>query len=119
MKRIPLLIKGLILLVLALLLLLLLSFSEHLGFAVAYLLAMLGCVGIVGTYLVSVLGSRIRGASFAGALAVLYGVLYLLLQSEDYALLGGSLVLFGLLAGAMMITRKLDWYGLESQLNKS
>ena len=110
---------GLVGLAQALFFLLLLSLSEQLGFGTAYLLATLGCVGLVGYYLASVLGSVRRGVIFAAALAAVYGMLFLLLQSEDYALLGGSLVLFGLLAGAMMLTRKLDWYRLESQLGKS
>ncbi|MDM3872474.1 cell envelope integrity protein CreD [Porticoccus sp. W117] len=110
---------GLVGLAQALFFLLLLSLSEHLGFGSAYLLAMLCCVGLVGYYLASVLGSVSRGAVFAAALAGVYGMLYLLLQSEDYALLGGSLALFGLLAGAMALTRKLDWYRLESQLSRA
>ena len=34
----------------------------------------------------------------------------MLLQSEDYALLLGSLLLFGVLALVMVITRRVDWY---------
>ena len=45
-------------------------------------------------------------------LAALYGLLYGLLSAEDYALLMGSLLVFGLLAGVMLLTRKLDWYAL-------
>ena len=39
-------------------------------------------------------------------------MLYALLSAEDYALLMGSLLVFGLLAVVMVLTRKLDWYGL-------
>jgi inner membrane protein len=35
-----------------------------------------------------------------------------LLSAEDYALLMGSLLLFGLLGVFMVLTRKLDWYGI-------
>jgi inner membrane protein len=45
-------------------------------------------------------------------LTALYGVLYAILLSEDNALLMGSLLLFGILASIMWITRKLDWYSL-------
>ena len=48
-------------------------------------------------------------------LTALYGALYGLLISEDNALLLGSLLVFGLVAAAMMITRKVDWYSLEGQ----
>ncbi|WP_426880541.1 inner membrane CreD family protein, partial [Serratia bockelmannii] len=51
-----------------------------------------------------------RGALFAASLLLLYGVLFLLLQSEDYALVVGAGLLFAFLAGIMLLTRKLDWY---------
>ncbi|KFK93876.1 MULTISPECIES: cell envelope integrity protein CreD [unclassified Serratia (in: enterobacteria)] len=90
--------------------LILLAFSEHLGFDVAYLLASLACSGLIGFYLSAVLHGKLRGALFAASLLLLYGVLYLLLQSEDNALVLGSVLLFGVLAGIMLLTRKLDWY---------
>jgi len=40
-----------------------------------------------------------------------YGLLYLLVTAEDYALLAGALALFALVATLMVLTRKLDWYG--------
>jgi inner membrane protein len=39
-------------------------------------------------------------------------MLYALLKAEDYSLLGGSLLLFGLLAVVMIATRRIDWYEL-------
>jgi len=90
--------------------LILLAFSEHLGFNVAYLLASLACSGLIAFYLSAVLRGKLRGALFAASLLLLYGVLYLLLQSEDNALVLGSVLLFGVLAGIMLLTRKLDWY---------
>jgi len=53
------------------------------------------------------------GLAFGGALAALYAMLYALLKAEDYSLLGGSLLLFGLLAAVMIATRRLDWYRLS------
>lgn len=101
-------------LALALFYLLLLSLSEHLGFALAYGLSALVCVALIGFYLSHVLRSLSRGLAFAAGLAVLYGLLYGLLSAEDYALLMGSLLVFGVLAGVMVLTRKLDWYGVGS-----
>jgi inner membrane protein len=92
--------------------LLLLSLSEHLGFGPAYVVAASACVGLIATYTAAALGTRSRALGFAGLLAALYGLLYGLLQSEDYALLMGTLALFGLLATAMLLTRRLDWYRL-------
>jgi len=42
------------------------------------------------------------------ALAVCYGVPYVILLTEDCALLFGSLLLFVILAGLMLATRRLD-----------
>jgi inner membrane protein len=92
--------------------LLLLSLSEHIGFALAYLLSASACVLLIGFYVCHVLRSVHHGLSFSAGLAALYGLLYGLLSAEDYALLMGSLLLFGLLGVFMVLTRKLDWYGI-------
>lgn len=97
---------------LALFYLLLLSLSEHLGFGLAYLLSAGACVVLIGFYLSHVLRSLGRALGFALGLAVLYGMLYGLLSAEDYALLMGALLLFGLLGVFMVLTRRLDWYGV-------
>ena len=92
--------------------LLLLSLSEHLGFALAYLLSASACVLLIGFYVCHVLRSVAHGLGFSAGLAALYGLLYGLLSAEDYALLMGSLLLFGLLGVFMVLTRRLDWYGV-------
>jgi len=97
---------------LALFYLLLLSLSEHLGFGQAYLVSAGACVGLIGFYTCHVLRSLGHGLGFASALAALYGLLYGLLSAEDYALLMGSLLLFCLLGVFMVLTRKIDWYGI-------
>ena len=98
--------------------LLLLSLSEHIGFALAYLLSSAGCVLLIGFYVCHVLHSVRHGLSFSAGLAALYGLLYGLLSAEDYALLMGSLLLFGLLGVFMVLTRKLDWYGIGQKSAK-
>ena len=94
--------------------LLLTALSEHIAFALAYLIATIACVGVVTIYVVRVLKSVVLGGAFGAGLAALYGALYMLLKAEDYALLAGSVLLFGLLAGVMVMTRRIDWYGLTS-----
>jgi inner membrane protein len=64
---------------------------------------------------VRVLASARLGFAFGAALAALYGMLYALLQAEDYSLLGGSLLLFALLAAVMLGTRRVDWYRLTAK----
>ncbi|HEY5971582.1 MAG TPA: cell envelope integrity protein CreD [Pseudoxanthomonas sp.] len=103
-------------LALAIFFLLLLSLSEHIAFWQAYLVSAVACIGLQFVYLSGVLKSWGRAAGFAAMLTALYGVLYNLLISEDNALLMGSLLLFGILAAIMWITRKVDWYELGSSL---
>ena len=68
---------------------------------------------MLSSYLHFVLKSIRRALGFSVILMALYGALFVLLQSEDYALLLGSLLLFGLLSLMMLLTRKIDWYNLE------
>ena len=103
-------------LALAIFFLLLISLSEHIAFWKAYLVSAGACIGLQFVYLSGVLRSWARAAGFATMLTALYGVLYSLLVSEDNALLMGSLLLFGILAAIMWITRKVDWYELGSSL---
>lgn len=103
---------GLTGLALAVFFLLLLALSEHLGFAVAYAIAALACGSLIAVYMAGVLGSRRRGGAFAGLLLALYGLLYGLLSSEDFALLAGALALFGMLAVVMLASRRVDWSGV-------
>ena len=95
--------------------LLLVSLAEQIGFASAYLAASAACVLLLGYYLSYVLKSKANGFIFASLLTALYSALYGILQSEDNALLMGSLLVFGLLALVMVITRKVDWYALSGK----
>ena len=69
-------------------------------------------MGLIGFYVSFVLHSWRRGLGFGALLAALYGMLFGLLSAEDYALLMGSLLVFGVLGSVMVLTRKLDWYGV-------
>lgn len=90
--------------------LLLVSLSEHMQFVTAYGFASLACVSLIGFYLTHALKSWRRGLGFGSALTILYGVLFGLLQSENNALVMGSILLFAILATIMLVTRKIDWY---------
>lgn len=94
--------------------LLLLALSEKLAFGLAYGLAAGASVVLLLVYFSAVLGGWLRGLSLAGFVGALYGVLYSLLMSEDNALLMGSLLVFGMLAALMLVTRKVNWYSLSS-----
>ena len=98
--------------------LLLLSLSEHIAFGWAYLIASLANSALIGAYVSAALSSRLRALVLTGALLMLYGMLYLILRSEDNALLMGSLLIFAVLAFVMLLTRDLDWYRLSEQVAK-
>jgi inner membrane protein len=100
-------------LAMALFYLLLISLSEQISFVSSYLIASFSCVALLGYYLTHVLKSKAHGFTFAALLTALYGALYGILASEDNALLMGSLLVFGLLALVMIVTRKVDWYALS------
>jgi len=90
--------------------LLLLSLSEHIGFARAYLAAATATIGLTSLYAISALASKLRAGVLCLILSMLYGLLYIILNAEDYALLIGSTLLFVALAATMYVTRKIDWY---------
>lgn len=92
--------------------LLLLSLSEHLGFALAYLLSSVACIALIGGYVRSILHSSARGAVLTVGLSLLYATLYGVLNAEDHALLLGSGLVFLVLGLGMWLTRRVDWYGL-------
>jgi inner membrane protein len=97
--------------------LLLLALSEHIGFALSYGLAAAALVTLITTYMAGAIHNRHAIVGIASALTGTYAILYVILLSEDYALLFGSLLVFVILAGLMVTTRRLDWskVGREAQ----
>lgn len=91
---------------------LLLSVAEHTGFDVAFLIAAAATVGLISAYAGWTFDSRGQGVRALIAFTFLYGLIYVLMRLEDYALLVGALASFGAIAAVMYFTRKLDWYGV-------
>jgi inner membrane protein len=91
--------------------LLLLSVSEYLGFDWAFAAAAVPTVLLMGLYAGAAFRSRARGVQALAVFSAVYGLIYLLMRLEDFALLAGSIASFLGLAGAMYLTRNLDWYG--------
>lgn len=92
--------------------LLLVSLSEHIPLGIAYLMGTLFCTGLLLTYVRHVFRSRAYALIYCLVLLALYGLLYVIIQAEDYALLMGSILVFAVLSMLMIMTRKLDWYQL-------
>ena len=65
---------------------------------------------LLARYSGSFLLSRRHTFAFAAVLSLLYALLYVILQLEEFALIAGASTLFLALAATMYLTRKLDWY---------
>ena len=89
---------------------LLLSFSEYLGFNIAYFISTIATVSLIGLYVWSVFKKGKTALGFGFGLTALYGYIFVLIQLQDYALIFGSIGLFIILAAVMYYSRKIDWY---------
>ena len=90
--------------------LLLLSFSEHTSFNISYLIATAGVCIVVGMYTGAIFKKMYWGLLLTAVQAISYLLLFGILQSENYALLIGSIGIFCVVALLMFLTRKIDWY---------
>lgn len=97
--------------------LLVLAFSEHVGFALAFFITAAATVALSGWYAATVFHSKMHGLIATIAFSAAYGLIYLLMKSEDYALLIGSITAFAALCVTMVVTRNLDWYGARKPDN--
>ncbi len=98
---------GLVGLALCLFYLVLLSLAEHLAFWQSFAAASALVAAMNGLYIAAALRSRRKGLLLAGLLLALYGVLYSLLQMEDYAILVGTTVVVFMIGALMFLTRNL------------
>jgi inner membrane protein len=88
---------------------LLLALAEHTGFTIAYAAASLATTLLIAAYLGSATGSRRNGLSLGAVLLSAYGVMYLVLREDEYALLAGALISFVTIAATMYATRRVEW----------
>jgi inner membrane protein len=88
---------------------LLLSFSEHVGFIPAYIIAAGTIVLLIVWYAKSILKS-LKFAFMSGtSLLLLYAFLLVIVNLEIYALIVGSIGLLFVLAAIMSVTRKINF----------
>jgi inner membrane protein len=91
--------------------LLLLSFAEHLGFDLSFLIAGASTIALLSVNTEWVFRSRPLALRALAVFTTLYAFIYVLLRVEAYALLVGAIASFAAVAAAMYITRNVDWYG--------
>ncbi len=88
---------------------LLLSFSEQIGFNLAYLLASVATVGLITVFIGSLLKNWMASVLFGFILSVFYIFIYVIIQLEDFALMIGSIALFIIVSMLMYFSRKINW----------
>jgi inner membrane protein len=94
---------------------LLLSLAEHIGFPQAYLIASAATGGMLSLYVGYALSSAVKGVIMLCVFLILYGLLYLILRLEDYALLAGAVAGFIMLTVTMFATLRVNWSGEEGR----
>ncbi|MEM9969680.1 MAG: cell envelope integrity protein CreD [Pseudomonadota bacterium] len=95
--------------------LLMVAYAEQIGFGAAYLFAAGATVGLLTLFGALALKLGRRTGLLAAMLVTVYGVLYLILRSADFALLAGATLAFIALAGTMLMTRNEDWHGPDRE----
>ncbi|MEB0249778.1 cell envelope integrity protein CreD, partial [Mucilaginibacter sp. 5B2] len=88
---------------------LLLSFSEQVGYNIAYLIASVSTIGLVSAFIASLLKNKAAAGLFALILSIIYIFIFVIIQLEDLALLIGSIALFVIVALLMYFSRKINW----------
>jgi inner membrane protein involved in colicin E2 resistance len=105
---------GLVGAALCLFYLVLLALGEVLAPDKAYIGAAIASSLLITLYCVSILHSYLRASLIAALLVGEYGVLYVILRMENFALLAGTAALFAVLAALMYFTRNVDWFAHEA-----
>lgn len=94
---------------------LLLAISEHLDFALAYLISAFATTMLITLYSKTMFRKTKQTAMMGGFLIALYTYLYIILIQENFALLFGAVGLFVALAIVMFVLRKIRWYDDEKK----
>jgi inner membrane protein len=92
----------------------LISLSEYIKFNYAYIASAASITIAITGYAYGIIKNKRFAYTVSGILTILYSYLFIVLQLEDYALVMGSIGLFIILSSVMYITRKIDWYAIET-----
>ncbi len=80
----------------------------------SYILSAASVTLIITGYAKAIISNSRFALTILGILAILYCYLFIVLQLEDYALILGSTGLLIILAIVMYMTRKINWYEIET-----
>jgi inner membrane protein len=89
---------------------LLLSFSEHIGYNLGYILASTATVILVGLYSTTFLRTTKLALLFSFLLVIFYTFIFVIILQQDFSLLIGSIGLFLIISMLMFFSRKVKWY---------
>ena len=89
---------------------LLLSFSEHIGYNLAYAISTVSTVILVSLYSSTFLIERKLIYIFGGLLSFFYVFIFVIIQLQDYSLLVGSVGLFFIISLIMYFSKNIKWY---------
>ncbi len=89
---------------------LLIALSEHISFMWSYVVASIAIIGMIVLYVKNIFKNSTLTWMMGLMLLILYVFIYIIIQSQDYALLMGSIGLFIVLAVVMYLSRNIDWY---------
>lgn len=95
--------------------LLLLSLSEYIGFDLGFAAAAVATVLLIGLYAGAAFKAMRYRIQALVIFSTVYGLIYLLMRLEDFALLAGSIAAFVGLTAAMWLTRNIEWYGGKAE----
>ena len=98
---------GVVGIALALFFITLLALAEHIGFTIGYAVAATVLTLMVTSYAYASTNNRRLATTTAIMLGALYGVLFVLLRLESFALLVGAAILLVMLGVVMVATRRL------------
>lgn len=94
---------------------LLLAISEHLGFNIAYLLAAVATVILIGSFIRMITKDNKTALLFTGILSLFYSFIFVLMQLRDYSLIVGTIGIFIILAVLMRVSSKINWYQFDKK----
>ncbi len=89
---------------------LLLSFSEHVGYNLAYIISSLATVSLIGAYSTTFFRNLKLTVLFTTLLVLFYTFIYVIILQQDFSLLLGSIGLFIIVGSLMYFSRKVSWY---------
>lgn len=89
---------------------LLLSFSEHTGYNLAYIISSIATVILVSLYATTFLRNKKLAVLFSMLLITFYTFVFVIILQQDFSLLLGSLGLFLIISMLMYFSRKVNWY---------